>query len=356
MSDRHCPGYRVALIGYGTAGAVFHAPLIDATPSLTLAAVVTGSTERATAVETAYPTARVHRAADEIWARAADFDLVVIATPNIAHVPLAHAAITAGLAVVVDKPLAAGTDDARALIEQAEARNVALTVFHNRRWDSDYLTLTRLLDNGRLGPVRRFESRFERWRPTAKSGWKRNDDPAAAGGILFDLGSHLIDQALCLFGPVERVYAELAPRYTPDGVDDDAFLALRHTNGTLSHLWMSSVAAVPGPRFRVQGEQAGYEKYGMDGQEDALRAGHRPDDDDWSASITDTPGQIRRDDEAEPLVNEPGDYPAFYRRVAVALAGNAALPVDPMDAYRVLAVIEAARTGAARGETITLAR
>lgn len=201
---------RVGIIGYGLAGRVFHAPLITATPGLEVAAIVTSDPGRAAQARKDHPDAEVVPEADAIFVRPDQLDLVVVATPNDSHVALALRSIEAGVAVVVDKPLAAAAAEGRRLIERSEAAGVLLTVFQNRRWDNDFLTLRSLLDEDRLGRVHRFESRFERWRPQLRQETRREDpDPARAGGLLYDLGAHVIDQALVLFGPVSSVYAEL---------------------------------------------------------------------------------------------------------------------------------------------------
>jgi scyllo-inositol 2-dehydrogenase (NADP+) len=192
-------------------------------------------------------------APDELWGRATEHDFVVIATRNDSHAPLARRAIDAGLAVVVEKPLAPSAEQAATLVEHARASGKLLTVFQNRRWDSDQRTLRKLLAEGTLGDVFRHESRFERWRPEPRAdAWRETAEPEKGGGVLLDLGSHLVDQALQLFGPVSHVYAEIDNRRRSAG-DDDAFLALQHRSGTYSHLWMSALAAAPGPRLRVLG-------------------------------------------------------------------------------------------------------
>src|SRR5688500_16197382 len=267
---------RVGLIGYGLAGAVFHAPLIAATPGLKLAAIVTRDGARSTQALVDHADAAIVPTADALWEMATEIDLVVVASPNRTHAPLAHAALAAGLDVVVDKPMATSAAEARALVEDAKERGRMLTVFQNRRWDGDFLTRRRLIAEGALGEVVRFESRIDRWRPVPKPGWKQSADPGDAGGLLFDLGAHLIDQALLLFGPVESVYAELDRRREQSEVDDDTFLALTHASGVRSHLWMSIVAGQPGPRLRVMGTDASYVKHGNDGQEAALKAGGTP--------------------------------------------------------------------------------
>lgn len=202
------PPLRVGLIGYGLAGSVFHAPLIAATEGLALDTVVTSNPERQEQARAEFPDVRVAATPDDLLARADELDLVVIASPNKTHVPLATAALKAGLPVVVDKPVAGTAAEARELAALAEERGLLLSVFQNRRWDNDFLTLRKLLAEGELGDVWRFESRFERWRPLPKGGWRESGDPAEIGGLLYDLGSHLVDQALVLFGPVVSVYAE----------------------------------------------------------------------------------------------------------------------------------------------------
>ena len=333
---------RVALIGYGVGGRFFHAPFITTVPGLQLAAIVTGNAERAGQARAEHPGARLVKSADELYADPSGIDLVVISTANRTHVPLALAALEAGLPVVMDKPIAARADDARRLVDEAERRNLMLTVFHNRRFDGDFLTLQRLVREGALGKVHRFESRFERWRPVPKAGWRESADPADAGGILFDLGSHLIDQALVLFGPVTDVYAEVNRRRKNVEVDDDVFVALTHASGVTSHLWMSVVAAHSGPRFRVLGDIAAYTKHGMDVQEDALRRGERPGGEDWGVEPRERWGTLVVADDVRPVPAEPGAYQKFYEGVVAALRDGERPPVDPEDAIAGLEIIEAA--------------
>lgn len=335
---------RVGLLGYGLAGRVFHAPLIAASPALTLAAVVTRDPARQAAVRAAHPGAAVLETAEELWARAATIDLVVVATPNRSHVPLARAALEAGLPVVVDKPLAPGAAQGRALIAEARARGRLLTVFQNRRWDGDFLTVRRLLAEGALGAIHRFESRFERWNPVPRQGWRESGDPEEAGGLLFDLGAHLIDQALQLFGPVRSVYGELDRRRPGVVVDDDAFVALTHASGTRSHLWMSKVAAQRAPRFRILGERAAFTKHGLDVQEPAMAAGEVPGSPGWGEDPPERWGLLGEDGSARPVRTEAGCYLAFYDAVAEAVATGTPPPVDPEDAVAVLDIVEAART------------
>ena len=340
---------RVGLLGYGLAGRVFHAPLIASTPGLTLAAVVTRDPARRAALQAAHPGAAALDAPDELWARAAALDLVVVATPNRSHVPLARAALEAGLPVVIDKPFATTAADGRALVAEARSRHLLLTVFQNRRWDGDFLTVRRLLGEDRLGTVHRFESRFERWNPVPRVGWRESADPVEAGGLLFDLGAHLIDQALLLFGPARTVYAELDRRRPGVSTDDDAFVALTHASGVRSQLWMSKVAGQPGPRFRVLGQRAAFTKHGLDGQEAALARGARPSSPDWGEEPAAHWGVLGLDGALEAVRSEPGSYPQFYAAVAAALHAGAPPPVDPTDAIAALDVIAAALASATHG-------
>jgi predicted dehydrogenase len=342
------------LIGYGLAGAVFHAPLIASSPILKLAAVVTGNPERRAKAAHDHPTARVVERVEELWGMARDLDLAVVATPNKTHAPLARAALAAGLPVVVDKPLAPTAAEGRALIDEARKSDCLLTVFQNRRWDSDFLTVRQLVAEGQLGTVFRLVSRFDRWRPLGKGGWRERGDPAEAGGLLYDLGSHLIDQALVLLGPVVGVYAEMDCRREGMPVDDDTFVALTHSSGARSHLTMTVLAAQPGPRFHVLGSRAAYLKFGPDVQEDALKRGERPDRPGWGEEPSERWGTLGTADDIKRVATVPGSYQDFYTAVATALRTNTAPPVDPNDSVRVLEIIEAAQRSAAESKYVEL--
>lgn len=247
---------RVALVGYGLAGESFHAPLLRATEGIELAAVVTSDPDRRRRARAACPGAMLVENASTLWSRASDLgiEVAVVATPNKTHVPIAMDAFAAGLSVVVDKPLAATADDGRRLAAEAERRALLLSVFHNRRWDGDFRTVKRLVDDGTLGEVWRFESRYERSRPQRSiEAWRERGDPAEAGGLLFDLGSHLVDQAVALFGPPASVYAELDRRRAGTVVDDDAFVALRHPTVSDRTFGRAPSPAGPGPAFVSSG-------------------------------------------------------------------------------------------------------
>ncbi|HUQ61342.1 Gfo/Idh/MocA family protein [Lentzea sp.] len=334
---------RTALVGYGLGGAAFHAPFIAATEGLELSAVVTANPKRQAEVASRYPDTRLLSTLDEVWT--GDFDLVVITTPNRFHATHARQVLEHGLNVVVDKPFAGSPAEARALASIASSRGLMLVPFHNRRWDGDFLTVRKLLDSDTLGKVHRFESRFERYRPEIKDSWKESGDPKDLGSILYDLGTHLVDQSVALFGRPRTVHAEIATVRPGAKADDDVFLALTHDNGVRSHLWMSALAADQGPRFRVLGHDAAYVKYGMDPQEERLKAGETPATPGWGEEPEEAWGTLN----GEPHKTEPGAYQNFYKAVA---AGKP--EVTPQDALTGLEIIEAAKQSATTGDAVSL--
>ena len=342
---------RVGLIGFGLGGACFHAPLIAATPGLTLATVVTTNAERRAQALRDYPGVQVVADPDQLWR--GDLDLVVISTPNRSHVPLALAALSAELPVVIDKPFAPTSAEARQIIAAARAKNLLVSAYHIRRWDSESLTLRSLMEQGVLGRVLRFESRLERWRPQPKGGWKERGAPEEAGGMLYDIGSHLIDQALHLFGPVRDVYAELNIRRPGTETDDDVFVALTHANGVRSHLWTSSLAAQPGPRMRVMGDRGAFVKQHGDLQEPALRAGGRPGSSGWGEDPPENWGILSDGITSQAIRSVPGAYQNFYAGMVAALRDGAPLPVDPEDAVTGLEIIEAAQRSSAERKIVS---
>lgn len=334
---------RTALVGYGLGGAAFHAPFIATTPGLELAAVVTANPKRRAEVAARYPATHLLSSLDEVWS--GNFDLVVITTPNRFHATHARQALDHGLNVVVDKPFAASAAEARALASIASSKGLMLVPFHNRRWDGDFLTVRKLLSERTLGRVHRFESRFERYRPEIKESWKESGDPADLGSILFDLGTHLVDQSVALFGRPLAVHAEITTVRPGAKADDDVFLSLTHENGVRSHLWMSALAADLGPRFRVLGHDGAYVKYGMDPQEERLKAGDTPATPGWGEDPEPNWGKLN----GHPHKTEPGAYQHFYAEVATGTP-----PVSPQDAVTGLEVIEAAKQSAATGDSVRL--
>jgi scyllo-inositol 2-dehydrogenase (NADP+) len=324
-------------------------------PGLSLASVVTSNEKRAGQVRSTYPHAQILPSADDMFAASDAHDLVVIAAPNREHVPLGLAAVEAGLHVVVDKPLAASVADGQRLADAVDARGVVASVFHNRRWDGDFITLRRLLSEGALGELVRFESRFERWRPEVEvDRWREHGGPEDAGGVLFDLGPHVIDQALELLGPARSVYAEVRTLREGAEVDDDFFLALEHASGARSQLWATMLAAQPAARLRALGTDAAYVKWGLDVQEEQLRAGARPADPGFGVEPRKASGVLGTEENAARVETEPGRYVEFYEQIERAIRAHEAPPVPLAAGIATLRVIEAARASSAERVVVGL--
>lgn len=325
---------RVGLVGYGFAGRTFHAPLIAATPGLRLAAVATSAPERARAD---WPGANTAPTPEALLARGG-IDLAVIATPNHTHAPLARAALDAGAHVVVDKPFAVTVEEARELEERAARAGQLLSVFHNRRWDSDFLTLRRLVAGGELGELALVESRFERYRPEVRQRWREQAGPGS--GLWYDLGPHLLDQALVLFGRPEALWADIASQ-RPGAQTDDYFQAVLRYGRLRVVLRASMLAAEPGPRLAVYGTQGSYTKRGLDPQEDALKSGRYPPAADWGRDERDGELTLWRDGapQTRPLPTLPGDYPAYYAGLRDAILDGGPAPVTAAEGVAVMELI-----------------
>lgn len=350
---------RVALFGYGLAGSVFHAPLVTATPGMKISAIVTSNPERQQSAKKDFPEAIIFNSADDVWQRASEFDLVVLATPNKTHAPFAIKAMELGLHVVIDKPMATTVDEARAVVEASKKSKRLVTVFQNRRWDNDFLTVKKIIDENRLGPITRFESRMDRFRPEPKKqAWRESGDPNEAGGLLFDLGSHLIDQSIVLFGQPKSVYAEMDVRRPFAQVDDDTFIAITFENGVRAHLSASVVARIPGQRMRISGLHGTYEKWGVDPEEDSLRAGMRPGDPKWGKEPKEKWGRIaitKDGKETDEIVESvDGAWECYYAKVRDAITKGAPIPVDPKDVITAMQVIEAAQKSAKQKQVIQI--
>jgi scyllo-inositol 2-dehydrogenase (NADP+) len=323
---------RVGLAGYGLAGSVFHAPLIRACERMELAAVLTSRDVPG----------RVGRL-EELLERS---DLVVVATPNTTHFDFAAAALNAGKHVVVDKPFTVTIDEADELIVLANERQRVLTVFHNRRWDSDFLTVRKLF--AELGEVKLFEAHWDRFRPAIKQGWREEPEPGS--GLLSDLGPHLIDQALMLFGMPDSVAADIFAQRADAKVDDYFDLTL-HYGARRVCLKSSSLIAAPRPRFALYGTAGSFVKYGLDPQEAQLKAGIDPKANGFALDESD--GTLKFGDGRKGKVpSERGDYLAFYEAVADAILNGAPPPVAPQDARDGLLLIDLARRAAAQGRTL----
>jgi predicted dehydrogenase len=337
---------RFGLVGYGFGGRYFHAPLLAAAPECDLLGVVTTSPERRAQIAAEHPGLPTFDTLEQL--AAAGGEAVAISTPADTHTALTDRALRLGLAVVCDKPFAMDAAAARGSVELAAQLGLPLAPYQNRRWDSDFRTVRALVADGRLGTVTRFESRFERFSPEP-------GPPAAGGGTLRDFGSHLVDQALVLLGPVASVYAEW--RLRDSGLDDDVFVALTHVNGARSHLAGSWSEGAPGLRFRVTGSAGSYVVDGpMDVQEDLLLAGETPASlgGRWGAEPEQRWGRLRRGDDGETVPTERGRWDTFYPAFAAAVRGQGPVPVDPRDAVATATVLDAARRSATEGVVVEL--
>jgi predicted dehydrogenase len=335
---------RVGLAGFGSSGRGIHAPLLQQA-AMTIAAVSTSDPSRADQVRQEVPEARVVADLDALLT-VAGLDLIVLATPSGLHAAQARRCIDAGIAVVVDKPLATNSAQGLAVVDAARAARVALTVFQNRRFDAEHVAVRETVASGLLGEVFRHEFRWERWRPRPKDRWRENATAADGGGILLDLHSHMIDAAVDLFGPIDTVYAEVAARTT--AAEDDAFLACRHLSGVVSHLSATSVAAAPGPRVRVLGLAGAFVLNAFEGD----GGGIYPDLADADAAQC---GWVYATAGRTPVTRPAGGQVDFYRAVKRALGSQdpaGAMPVDPLDAVHTLAVIDAARASAAHQRVV----
>lgn len=342
---------RTILIGYGVAGEYFHAPFLSACDGIDFLGVVVADPERSCRARSTYPGVVTWPTVSE--ALKVGPDLVVVATPNNTHDQLARKCLQARAHVVVDKPLATSSQVAADLIAEAHRHSRLLTAFHNRRWDSDYLTACELVKSGRLGRVHTFESRFERYRPHPTQRWKDTLSNSAGGGIAWDLGPHLIDQALHLFGPAEQVYAQLRIERTGSTADDDALIVLTHAGGVRSELHASAVAADAGMRFRIRGTDAAWVSQGMDEQEQRLRASEQPIDASWGR-WRQTCGEVHTAESVEPVPAARGHYGQFYEQLVRAVNDGGPLPVEADDVVAGLRVLEAAHQSSSQGEVVAL--
>jgi predicted dehydrogenase len=366
MSTASTP-IRTAVFGYGLAGRVFHCPFVAAVPGLELSAIVVRSPERSAAAGAAYPGARIIGTVDEVLNDTA-IDLIVIGTPNDSHVALATAALRAGKHVVVDKPLAATSAEARALIALAGQQGKVLAPFHNRRYDCDFLTVKKLIGEGTLGRVVEVLSHFDRFRPIQRPNtWKEAAGPAS--GNLFDLGPHLVDQALALFGAPTHVTASVRSERDQTEIDDAADIAFDYTidgKGLRYVCYETMLAADPAPRFKVHGTHGSYTKIGLDPQEAALIGGARPpmlgSAGDWLAEAESVWGTLTlATQRVEPVKLErskypsvTGDYRRFYANVRDAIRGEAELAIPAEDGFRTIRLLELAVESSRQRRTVAV--
>ena len=344
---------RVGLVGYGLGGSTFHAPLVSATPGLELVAIATSNAERVTKAKTRHPAVHVYDTLDAMLG-AEPLDLVVVSTPHATHAPYARAALEKGAHVVVDKPFATSSAEARDLAAAAKLHGRLAIPFQNRRWDNEVLTLHKLMRDRTLGDIHRFESRYERWRPVPKARWKEPGADERGEGVLGDLTVHLVDQALLLFGPARRVYAEFERRHPDVVVTDDVFIAITHKRGVISHLFTSPNVGILGPRLTVLGSKGAYVKHGIDPQEEALLAGGTPGSAGWGEEPESAWGRVGAGDDLRPQRSEPGDYLAFYRGVAAAITDGTEPPVTTEQGIEMMEILDAARLSARTGRVVEM--
>ncbi|SFK03039.1 Gfo/Idh/MocA family oxidoreductase [Cellulomonas sp. KH9] len=338
---------RIGLIGYGAAGRGIHARLARETGQQVVAVV---TRHRGEQVASDWPGARVVPDVAALLAGADDLDLVVVASPTGEHAEHVRAALEADVAVLVDKPLATTRVQATSLVRLAEQRGGRLTVFQNRRWDPEQLTLRGLLADGTLGRVHRFERRWERYRPEPQHRWKEED--TVGGGLLLDLGAHLVDSAVQLFGPVRRVHAELRALTTP--AVDDVFLALEHApdpdgHHVVSHLAAGGLVGAPGPRTRVLGERGAYLVTSYEGEPTPFAVLDEVQEDGRRPGEPVHEGWLVRGADRTPVPRAPGGHADLYRAVQAWVLAGGPVPVDPADAVATARVLDAARVAASTG-------
>ena len=334
----------VGLVGFGFAGQVFHAPVISCVEQLRLAAIVRRSGER----DPRYPDTEFVRSVEDLLAR--PIDLVVIATPNTSHAPIAKQCLLAGKHVVIDKPFATTATEAEELIAIAEERKLLLSVYQNRRYVGDFVTLQKLLAENALGRITSFESHFDRFRPELRPGsWR--EQPIPGSGLWFDLGAHLLDQVLVIFGIPEAVSADI--RIERDGATvDDASDVTLHYPRMRAMLRISMLAAAPGPMFIVRGTKGTFIKYGLDPQEEALKAGRLPNKSDWDCEPPELYGKLTTAEGTTTIPTTPSNFTHYYANIRDAILGKIDLAVKPQQSLAVMRGIELALAASAQRRTL----
>jgi predicted dehydrogenase len=329
---------RVGIAGYGLAGRYFHAPLLKGC-GFEVVTVLTSNQLRASHASQDFPDTTIVTTMHELLDH--KLDLVVVASANLAHAEQAAAALKAGIPVVVDKPMGRNFEETKSIVDLSESLGVPVTTFFNRRWDSDALTIKKVLASGVLGQIHRMDSRFERFRPDVnKDSWRENMSAEDGGGQLLDLQPHLISTAIDWFGKCELVTATVSS--IRGAADDDSVLVLRHDSEVMSYLSASAVVGAPGPRIRILGSKGALVINDLDPQEALLRAGKFPAGGIWSESTTSV-AHIYRGDEVEEIQGEAGNYAMFYNAVASAISNGTPWPVSNDDALLVASIIDQAR-------------
>ena len=350
---------RVILFGYGLAARLFHVPLIQATEGLELAGVVTRSAKRQSEASRLNSDIRIFSSDEHYWSAAGECDIAVIATANRTHMSLATKSLERGLHVVVEKPVAGSSDDAVSLAKISEEAGRQVHVFQNRRWDSDYLTLLRLYGSGAIGKGLILEARMESHRELLRKSWRNSPDPKDLGGVLLDLGSHLVDQALRLMGPVQAVYSAMHSVRDESTPEDHAHLVLTHEGGATSLLVMSRTSVMTGSRFKLLGVNGSIEIMHQDSQEQMLKLGRDPGSPEWGQEPEDAFAVLNIRDSTGTAVSQNcelarGQWPGFYRQVVEAVTSGFPAPVDLEDVIANLRVLDAARESAKKNSVIEI--
>ncbi|MGJ0623455.1 oxidoreductase [Xenorhabdus bovienii] len=340
---------KVGLVGYGYASKTFHAPLIAGTSNVELVAISSSDTEK---VRKDWPTVTVVSSPEALFSDP-DIDLIVIPTPNDTHYPLAQKALAAGKHVVVDKPFTITVEEAEALKKQAEEANLLLSVFHNRRWDAGFLTVNSLIQENRLGKLKYYESHFDRYRPVVRQRWR--EAAGAGGGIWYDLGPHLLDQAVQLFGKPHAITVDLG-MIRPNAEAVDYFHAQLNYPDLKVVLHATTVAAAESPIYILHGMEGSYVKYGLDTQEERLKAGERPPRTDWGYDIRDGSMTVSQGDDliTQIIPTLPGNYGAYYAAIRDAIVAGKPNPVTANEAILIMKLIEAGEKSAKEQRTILI--
>ncbi|MDE9539170.1 oxidoreductase [Xenorhabdus bovienii] len=340
---------KVGLVGYGYASKTFHAPLIAGTSNVELVAISSSDTEK---VRKDWPTVTVVSSPEALFSDP-DIDLIVIPTPNDTHYPLAQKALAAGKHVVVDKPFTITVEEAEALKKQAEEANLLLSVFHNRRWDAGFLTVKSLIQENRLGKLKYYESHFDRYRPVVRQRWR--EAARAGGGIWYDLGPHLLDQAVQLFGKPHAITVDLG-MIRPNAEAVDYFHAQLNYPDLKVVLHATTVAAAESPIYILHGMEGSYVKYGLDTQEERLKAGERPPRTDWGYDVRDGSVTLSQEDDliTQIIPTLPGNYGAYYAAIRDAIVAGKPNPVTANEAILIMKLIEAGEKSAKEQRTILI--
>ena len=336
---------RVGIIGFGYSAKTFHIPLIEAIDSFIFTSISSSQKE---AVKEKHPHVSIYEFPEELVANG-ELDLVIITAPNDVHYSLAKLCLDNDIHVVLEKPMTTTSLEAQTLVSLAKKRSLVLSVFHNRRWDGDFLTVKKLIEAKRLGEVRYFESHFDRFRPNVQQRWR--EQPGPASGIWFDLGAHLVDQAICLFGLPRAVTARCLPMRENAKTTDYFHVQLHYENLEVV-LHGSSFSAAPNCRFRVEGAKGSYLKYGLDVQEAQLKSGVSPNDAAYGVEGEEDFGRFYSESSSEQIASERGCYQAYYLDLAEAINSERSNPVDPEEAATVIQILELAERSSALGERL----